>query len=611
MHKPLRWKSAGMRIFILSLRTQLVYFLLPLIVFSAVSIGVMDHTQTRQVHQTVLSTARSVSDYTRSIYEQSDLMYLSMYHNTVMKDVESILTGATVSYEDMRSLKAIMPWLQAIGNAGPIYDSVYIYTSNPFGRFLSSGRESISNVEAAADRKWLDEFETRRSNKDLSWVSTRSYTPYGAVSRLPEKKILTIFRTIGSRCCLMLNLDAFVLSGILENSFVYRNETLFIVDRENTLLLSVNADEARTLPGPLSAVPDGQITEANGCLYTSASIWGDQARVVICVPRASAFAQVRPQLYLLCGILVLCVFFCVLLAYRHSRRDQDRLLALYRMFGDRDNAATSPDLYTRIEQNIVESYIRQGELEKELQKRQYDVQTMELLALQAQINPHFLVNTIMTIFWKCLRLTDGRMNPACHMLENLNGFLTLLTGKPNEAISWQQELVSLRCYLAIQKERYQDRFEFQEQIDPSVLERPVAKLLIQPMIENCFVHAMPEEGVLHISLQVSSDEGGGTLVVIRDDGVGMSDEQLAELEERLNSSASYKHIGLYNVNKRLKLLYGLAKPLDIQTGLGEGTSIRILLPAELNDTMALKKAGSMKGCEANDTAVLYLDAADK
>lgn len=587
MHRP---RSTAFEIFMRALHTQLLGFLVPLLAFSLVVLGVAYVVQAKQANQAVLGTAQALQDYMHNIYEQSDSLYLSMYHNDVMKAVDSLLSSKTISYADSRNVKMIMPWLRAVSNAGRVYDSIYIYMDNDSGRFLSSAQQNIFHLSSSSDREWLAEYEARRTGQDITWVSQRSYAPYGSGSPLPEKHILTIYRTIGSRWCLMLNLDADILADILDNLFLYKNESIFLMDGEQQILLSVNAGAVSDPAGALSAAKDGEITGDRHSLYTVVPMWNDQVRMLIAVPRASAFLQARTQMLMLLGLLVLCVLLCVLLAYIHSRRDQARLMALYRMFSPQEEGApASGDLYTRIEQNIVHSYMRQESLEKALRQEHYDMQSMELLALQAQINPHFLVNTITTVFWMCLRLTGGKMNPACQMLENLNGFLTLLTGRPNEAISWQEEMDSLHCYLAIQSQRFQNRFSFSEEIDPAVLDRPVAKLLIQPMIENCFVHAMPEEGELHILLRVSLEDDGSIRITLRDDGVGMTPEQLRQVTDRLGNDMAYRHIGLYNVSKRLKLLYGLTDPMRIDSAPGQGTVISICLPEKPTEAMILRE----------------------
>lgn len=207
----------------------------------------------------------------------------------------------------------------------------------------------------------------------------------------------------------------------------------------------------------------------------------------------------------------------------------------------------------------------------------------ELKALQAQINPHFLYNTLNTITWQA---ADQGMHDVSRMANSLGKFFRLSLSKGAEVIRLSDEIEHVRCYLSIQEIRYQDKLHYQIEAPETLLSCPVLKLILQPLVENAIYHGIKEqEGVGEIVITASSGVKDGREVLVlsvRDNGVGISPQQLSQMNERLrkgirNTQDGY---GIYNVNERIGLYYGPSYGLSYESREGAYTKAILTIPME-------------------------------
>ena len=197
----------------------------------------------------------------------------------------------------------------------------------------------------------------------------------------------------------------------------------------------------------------------------------------------------------------------------------------------------------------------------------------ELNALQAQINPHFLYNTLDSIVWMEER---GRSKEAITMVLALSKLFRISISKGRRFITVEEELEHVRNYLIIQKMRFKEKFTYEITSQPETLKEFTVKLIIQPLVENCINHAIDEARgeELHIKIDVRID-GSDLAFTVADDGVGIPEELLPTL---LTTSAGESGIGLKNVNERIQLTYGAQYGLTIESVEDEGTAITIRIP---------------------------------
>jgi two-component system sensor histidine kinase YesM len=202
----------------------------------------------------------------------------------------------------------------------------------------------------------------------------------------------------------------------------------------------------------------------------------------------------------------------------------------------------------------------------------------ELNALQAQINPHFLYNTLDSIIWMEER---GRGREAIPMVSALAKLFRIAISKGKPIIRVSEELEHVRNYLIIQKMRFKDKFSYIIEAEPSALDEFTLKLIVQPITENCINHAIDQTQTeeLHIILRAFTDDSS-LYFTIRDDGVGIDPERMATLLTRETGNGG---IGLKNVHERIGLTYGAAYGLTLESVEDCYTLVTITLPRGKED----------------------------
>jgi len=218
-------------------------------------------------------------------------------------------------------------------------------------------------------------------------------------------------------------------------------------------------------------------------------------------------------------------------------------------------------------QHLLEDNYRTKEREKEARLR----------ALQAQINPHFLYNALDTINW--MALTKGA-HDISRMLNMLAQYFRLTLNKGKDIVSLEDEMNLAKAYLEIQKQRFHN-FDYAVEFPAELADRLIPKLSIQPVIENAILHGIQnKEGHFGRILVEAAPEGDGFIIVVTDDGIGMTGEQVAQLYASLNAASSPSSYGLYNVWERVRLFTGDAGSLVVESQPGEGTTVSLRIPGQ-------------------------------
>ncbi len=197
----------------------------------------------------------------------------------------------------------------------------------------------------------------------------------------------------------------------------------------------------------------------------------------------------------------------------------------------------------------------------------------ELKALQAQINPHFLYNTLDSIQWMCER---GKNESAVRMVGALGKLFRISISRGHELIPIRDELKHVESYLIIQKYRYSDRFEYTFDVDESLGGYLCSKITLQPLVENAIYHGIEpliDDGEIIISVKPDGDD---ILMTVSDNGVGMTAEQVEGLLKKERSDSS--GIGIKNVSDRIKIYFGDNYGVKVESEPDVGTKITVRIP---------------------------------
>ncbi|THF77093.1 cache domain-containing sensor histidine kinase [Cohnella fermenti] len=217
---------------------------------------------------------------------------------------------------------------------------------------------------------------------------------------------------------------------------------------------------------------------------------------------------------------------------------------------------------------------RLQELVTHLSEEQMHKQKAQFQALQAQINPHFLLNTMNSIKW--MAILSGAKHVS-DMLTKLGKLLNYTMRQQEEIVTLRDELNYLQVYMALQEIRYHDRISIAINVPDDLMDAEIVKFTLQPIIENSIIHG--KQFPLRIAVDARRDKNGMLHIDVQDDGEGMSEETIRFVSEQMNQPhAKFSGIGMRNVNDRIQLTFGASSGIRIRSTEGQGTLVTVIIP---------------------------------
>lgn len=360
----------------------------------------------------------------------------------------------------------------------------------------------------------------------------------------------------------------------------------FLASASDDMALVVTDDQQRVLFGQGTLTPGVQLQIENGKtligLHTyfvqSSKITHTNWNVVDLVSQDYVYEEIINirNMLLLYSFISLIILFLFSSLFYHSIHDPiQALLISMRNFNESDLDKIllkdrGRDEIHDLNENFNELVVRIDELLKTVQQEQEQRRETQFQLLQAQINPHFLFNTLNTLRYLAILNED---KPVSEGISALSRLLRNTIVDSNEMVSIQEEIENVKSYIIIQKLRYGDIFETVYNIDEQVSYRRILKFLLQPIVENSILHAFAEDREHQIlTIRVSSSKGF-LKIEIGDNGKGF---QMAE--EKSNKKLS--GIGMKNIQDRIKLMYGGTYRMEVNSVVGVGTITTLYLPLQ-------------------------------
>ena len=197
------------------------------------------------------------------------------------------------------------------------------------------------------------------------------------------------------------------------------------------------------------------------------------------------------------------------------------------------------------------------------------------MALQSQIDPHFVFNTMESVR---MRLWKNRDFQTAEIIQKFALLMRRSMEWDKDTVTLREEVELVKAYLQIQQFRFSDRICFELQVDPALSSCKIPKFSLQPLAENAIRHGLePKQG--HGKLRISSEIGTGEFFIfVEDNGVGMEAETLQKLQAELDSLPRQENIGIRNVHRRIRLLFGEPYGLHFRSEPGQGTTAEVRLP---------------------------------
>lgn len=365
-------------------------------------------------------------------------------------------------------------------------------------------------------------------------------------------------------------------SGAIASSRIWRANLVYHPQQQ--LIYSDLKQENTALTASL---PDGPHVEGN-TIYTVQTLASGNWRVVGVSSVQELITDglqevlrisVISALFILAAMLML----SVLLSQMLSKPIQNLVSAMRSFERDADNFSYEPVMGVREVQNLSVSFEhmvhRIQKLMATVRSEEINLRKTELKALQAQINPHFLYNTLDSISWMC---EQGKNAEAVLMVNALARLFRISISRGHELIPIRSEVQHAQSYLQIQSVRYKDQFSYEFDVEEGCLEYLCNKITLQPIIENAIYHGvngLVDEGQIIIRVFEREDD---IFFTVEDNGVGMEPEQIEEIFRRKPDGKS--GIGIKNVNDRLKIWFGEKYGVTITSVPDEGTRVTVRMP---------------------------------
>ena len=258
------------------------------------------------------------------------------------------------------------------------------------------------------------------------------------------------------------------------------------------------------------------------------------------------------------------------------------------------NQVAQGDLSVRVKgENGMEARMLSGSINIMIEKlsglletvkiEQENLRKAEFELLQAQINPHFLYNTLDTIVWLA---ESGDQREVVNMVESLSDFFRTSLSQGKKCITLEEERCHVESYLKIQQIRYRDIMEYEIDIPEKFYNYYIPKITLQPLVENALYHGVKNKrGKGKITIK-AYEEGENLILEVADNGQGIRNERLEEIEKGLEKNTPYEKEGFFgirNVNERIRLLYGENSGITIKSQYKKGSNVYILLPINENN----------------------------
>ena len=389
----------------------------------------------------------------------------------------------------------------------------------------------------------------------------------------------------GEEAWVALDLRFASISSYINNVGIGQHGYCFLMDesgilyhpQQQLIYSQLKSEDTATLAN----LPDGTYSESN-VIYVLQTVEGSPWRVVgVSYVDELVTSSLWENFWLLAlaavAILLAALVSSIVISRALSRPLKGLSRAMRQFEKNADTFTYAPVGGAREVQELSESFghmvVKIQHLMETVRREEINLRKTELKALQAQINPHFLYNTLDSIAWMC---EQGRNDEAVQMVNALAQLFRISISRGHELIPIRSELRHAESYLKIQKHRYKNQFSYRFDVDESCLDFLCNKITLQPIIENAIYHGingLVDEGEIVITLRA---DGSDVVFTVADNGVGMEEEQIQAILRKERSD--HTGIGIKNVNDRLKIYFGEGYGITIDSEPDVGTTVTIRMP---------------------------------
>lgn len=563
------------------LRTFLFITTLTVIPFIVLSIMFYSNTL-KNIREEITLENSYMFDNSVNIIDRTLMEVDALSSSLASNESTQLYTINNVSTDSFKTISRLTKTLPIIYR---YIDSIYIYSEPTDTVIMDNNSIPLSDL---SDTDWINAYHAVTSPKG-------TIIPRSKNNVYPQ--LITIIKPIyvadEKKGAIIMNINA----QSIYNSMLYQQykdgRLFFLVNADNKIIISSELSYFNTYPDDIGlntltieSNPKNSIYEINDKNYVVLS--GDSTisdyKYISAYPLELYEHKLSTMKLQIIGILLLLMIIIFILAYVASVRSYSPLNEIISFLDNSQPPADNIEEEDKNELmyiiNSIQTHIndktKMAEILEErmklLRKSQYDM-------LQTQINPHFLYNTLETINWMAYNMSNSE-NPVSKSLINLASFFrnTLTSGY---FVSIENEIKYTKEYVNILALRYGDLFDIEWDIDESILSYTIIKICLQPIIENAVYHGIKQKNDKGLIKIKGLCDDNNIILIVSDDGVGIEKDALDELNKTLSETSftnEKSHIGLSNVNQRIKIIFGDSYGIHVESTVGVGTDVYVTIP---------------------------------
>lgn len=524
-----------------------------------------------------------IEDHSREINKQIVYNYEN-YINSVIETanyIQYITSGFDVrdSYDYLQDKYLINTEIKK--------DVVSVYLFDTEGRRVLGNEVSEDSAHTINAQRWFIAALQERLIFHFSAEDRQSLLPKNeehviAVSRYAEY----IEGGQQKRGVLLIELNPNTINDLAEKTNLGPTGHIIIIDDDDSLINTLGSYELDQLDMSMAiavgAYYGGFMTEIDHkTMYMNITPLSNTRWRIVNVIDVDHTAQVKRQMLLtLLMIFVVSIIVAAVVSVAMSRRISNPLNILKESMRSIEQGNFHSKVVVTGQREVVhlsETFNSMIDTIQSLMERilneQREKRKTELRALQNQINPHFLYNTLDSIIWLA---ENDRSEDVITTVSALARFFRISISGGENFITLEDEIQHVRNYLTIQKVRYQKKFEYRFEVDQEVVGLKVMKLILQPLVENAINYGIGDEQET-ITLRCFRREDS-LILEVENTGYGITDERIREIYRIINGTDKTTSVGLRNVYLRLKLYYGAAADLIISSSLDVSTTMQVVIP---------------------------------
>lgn len=568
------------------LLSNIVVALIPFLIFSIVSGFVfLDHAQkTAEEHsvQLIHQVSNSMDVYVETIEKMVNYIQLEL-QDTPFFTMES--EGASGWDSETAYIRSV---LENVANSHREVAGIFIATKEDL--YVSTGMSRISRDPFQNERWYREASENPEEIQLISVVTgrnivtNRSYSIDDVFSLAKAVQDPETGEVLG---VILLDIRHDIIQSSINGVTIGEKGFVFVMDQEDNIVYTpVNGIVYRVNPKWVKAMEPMSVQIQGGSYQIRSELspytgW----RTVGVFSMDEVMSSVNTIVYILFTCVIISLVLVVIVSFKFSRTLTNPIFKLKRLM----KQAESGDLTVRFNfqhndeigelgQSFNHMIARIDQLIQMVYVEQENKRTAEMKSLQEQIKPHFLYNTLDTISWMA---RDYDAEDIVRLVDALTNMFRIGLSHGKDIITVKEEITHVSNYLYIQKIRYKDKLNYVIHVDESLYAIEVPKLILQPLVENAIYHGVKAKrggGTITIT---GVPEGENLVFTVQDDGAGMLQEKVEELNRRMSERSvldEKKSFGLFYIRERIQLCYGKGYGVHVESTLGEGTRVTITLP---------------------------------